>query len=333
MPNKWTFKIKPIRELIQKYVGNGKGWIDPFAGKYSPAEYTNDINIDSNASSHMDAKEYVSNFLHYDKIVGILFDPPYSLRQIHKSYNTAKDHYKYIRDIHDCRDFEMYIDDIKNIILTKIQRPVVIISFGWSSSGFWKNIDNKVELLIVPHGGLRYDTIVLVETNNNIIKNNISDPFPLTYIEMVAFEKTYILSYTPIYNIIMKYIKGVWLDPFYKGDDIPEDNISIQNPFIYPLYFLEHHTCTYDGIIYYPPLTSTERKEQYRDISKPANYLNPLAFHQIIHQCNDHLKPGGYIISVGHSTNMFGKKKGFKIKEIIIVNNIFIVIEQKDLVN
>ena len=43
MPNKWTFKIPPIAELLARYVGDGKGWIDPFAGMYSPAEFTNDL--------------------------------------------------------------------------------------------------------------------------------------------------------------------------------------------------------------------------------------------------------------------------------------------------
>ena len=35
MPNKWTFRIPVIRELLEKYV-NGK-WLDPFAGEDSPA--------------------------------------------------------------------------------------------------------------------------------------------------------------------------------------------------------------------------------------------------------------------------------------------------------
>lgn len=30
-PSHWTFEIKPIARLLSKYVGNGNGWIDPFA--------------------------------------------------------------------------------------------------------------------------------------------------------------------------------------------------------------------------------------------------------------------------------------------------------------
>ena len=37
MPSAWTFTIKPIKELLKRYVGDGKDWIDMFAGKNSPA--------------------------------------------------------------------------------------------------------------------------------------------------------------------------------------------------------------------------------------------------------------------------------------------------------
>ena len=33
MPNKWTFKIKPIKKLLNKYVDNKECWCDPYAGE------------------------------------------------------------------------------------------------------------------------------------------------------------------------------------------------------------------------------------------------------------------------------------------------------------
>jgi hypothetical protein len=80
MPNKWTFKIKPIGKLVNKYVGTGKRWIDPFAGMYSPAFYTNDLNPLMPAKFHQDALDFCNNNFGY--IRGCLFDPPYSYRQI-----------------------------------------------------------------------------------------------------------------------------------------------------------------------------------------------------------------------------------------------------------
>jgi len=59
MPNKWTFTIKPIAELLARYVGNGTGWVDPFAGENSPAEFTNDHNLDSPTIYHYDALNFL----------------------------------------------------------------------------------------------------------------------------------------------------------------------------------------------------------------------------------------------------------------------------------
>jgi hypothetical protein PPSC2_p0296 len=45
MPNKNTFDIKPIKELIQSELTNGT-WIDPFANQNKLAAITNDLNPD-----------------------------------------------------------------------------------------------------------------------------------------------------------------------------------------------------------------------------------------------------------------------------------------------
>ena len=84
MPNKWTFEIDPIRKLIGRYINTGQGWIDPFAGKNSPAEITNDLNPKRNTVYHMHAKDF-ANMLE-GQFHGVLFDPPYSLRQTKECY-------------------------------------------------------------------------------------------------------------------------------------------------------------------------------------------------------------------------------------------------------
>lgn len=43
MPDKWTFAIKPIAQLLREEMGDGV-WVDPFAGEKSPAAITNDMN-------------------------------------------------------------------------------------------------------------------------------------------------------------------------------------------------------------------------------------------------------------------------------------------------
>ena len=54
MPNKATFTIKPIAQLLKEEMDNGI-WLDPpFAGESSPASVTNDLNPQTDAEYHMD---------------------------------------------------------------------------------------------------------------------------------------------------------------------------------------------------------------------------------------------------------------------------------------
>ena len=156
MPNKWTFSIKPIRELVYRYVGNGKGWIDPFAGKYSPAEITNDHNPEMQTTNHLDAVEFAKMLP--QGLTGILYDPPYSLRQImecYKNFGLTVDK-KYATT--------KFYSDVKRILAPKIKGGGYAISCGWNSIGLGKKRGFEiVEILLVSHGRLHNDTIVTVE--------------------------------------------------------------------------------------------------------------------------------------------------------------------------
>ncbi|MFN0630270.1 hypothetical protein ACK0UV_29035, partial [Bacillus anthracis] len=79
-PNAWTFKIFPIQQMLLKYVKDGKEWIDPFSGKYSPAEITNDHNPERKAMYCLEAIDFSKNLTGFYK--GVIFDPPYSFTQI-----------------------------------------------------------------------------------------------------------------------------------------------------------------------------------------------------------------------------------------------------------
>jgi len=73
MPNKWTFQIPPIAALLKEEMTGGI-WIDPFAGKSSPAHIKNDLNPKCSAAYHMDALEFLKLFDN-DSADGILYDP------------------------------------------------------------------------------------------------------------------------------------------------------------------------------------------------------------------------------------------------------------------
>lgn len=164
MPSKDTFTIKPIRELIDRYVVYdenicGNNWIDIMAGNNSPAEVTNDLNINTLACSHLDAMEFVLQWENcVDKFNGCLFDPPYSPRQVKEMYDGIGG------NKNNWNGTMSYYSKLKDILAKIIKIDGYAISFGWCSNGFGKNRGfETVEILLVKHGGWHNDTIVTVE--------------------------------------------------------------------------------------------------------------------------------------------------------------------------
>lgn len=159
MPSKWTFTIKPIRNLIYKYVKEPSNWVDPFAGENSPAGITNDLNPGRHTKYHLDALEFLQQQTFAE---GVLYDPPYSFTQAKECYDSYG---KELFVDHDKKPTMMdYWSSCKNEI-TRIVKPCgIVISFGWNTNGMGiRRGFEIVEILIVPHGGDKNDTIVTVE--------------------------------------------------------------------------------------------------------------------------------------------------------------------------
>lgn len=160
MPNKWTFMIKPIADLLKEEVTDGL-WCDPFAGMNSPAQVTNDLNKERYTTHHMDAllflKSQPSN--HFD---GVLFDPPYSITQAKQCYDGIG------MDLLDTKPTSMkYWGDCKNEIARILKNGGKVICFGWNSMGIGINRGfDMTRILLVPHGGSKNDTIITVEIKN-----------------------------------------------------------------------------------------------------------------------------------------------------------------------
>lgn len=157
MPNKWTFTIPPIKKVVYKYGGDFKGWIDPFAGMNSPAEITNDLNPERKATSNMDALEFLKN-TDDNSAMGALYDPPYSFTQAKKCYEGIG-----------AKQFEpvtsmKYWADCKKRIAGIVKVDGIVICCGWNSNSIGHNRGfEMLELLVIPHGGSKNDTIVTVE--------------------------------------------------------------------------------------------------------------------------------------------------------------------------
>lgn len=162
MPNKWTFTIKPIKELLNRYVGEGmfiKGlWCDPYCGENSPAQLLNDLDKDNKyAQTHYDALEFLK-IKKDNEFDGVLLDPPYSLRQVSEHYKKAG------VKITGWHTSAGYNSALKNEVARIIKKKGIVICFGWNSMDLGKNRGfEMIEILLIPHGGSKNDTIVTVK--------------------------------------------------------------------------------------------------------------------------------------------------------------------------
>ena len=82
MPNKYTFQIPCVRKFIDKYIIDADIIVDPFCGESEIATHFNDLHI-SKIDSTIWLKTLKSNFGDV-----ILFDPPYSPRQLKECYDS-----------------------------------------------------------------------------------------------------------------------------------------------------------------------------------------------------------------------------------------------------
>lgn len=156
MPNKNTFSIKPIKELINKYNDENYISIDPFANNSKIAKVSNDLDKIYDTDYHLDALVFLNIFA--DNTVDlILNDPPYCEHQLKTVYNN-KNGSKHFSDD------DVYWNDIYKIYYNKLKKGGYLLTFGWKTSGSnLKDLFETVEILLVPHGGIHYDTICVVE--------------------------------------------------------------------------------------------------------------------------------------------------------------------------
>jgi hypothetical protein len=159
MPNKQTFDIKPIAELIARHQRDGLS-IDPFANRNRLAGVTNDLDPQYGCDHCMDAKDFLKTF--GDASVDMVyFDPPYSPRQVSECYKKLN------KTVNMETTQASFWSRMKDEISRIAAHDCVVISCGWNSMGMGKNRGFKiVEILLVAHGGAHNDTIVTVEVKN-----------------------------------------------------------------------------------------------------------------------------------------------------------------------
>lgn len=162
MPNKNTFRIKPIKELILKYCNSKVLVIDPFANEASIGMkienyISNDLDIQFNTDYNLEAQEFMKRF--DDNSVDIvLFDPPFSSRQISECYKRLG------KTVSMKDTSSAYFKQFKQEIQRIVKHNGIVITCSWNSNGIGKKYGFEImEVLLVAHGSSHNDTIVTVE--------------------------------------------------------------------------------------------------------------------------------------------------------------------------
>ena len=157
-PSAHTFTIDPIAQLLVEHVHDRTRWLDPFAGFHSilPVDRQNDLNPETPAMDHEDALDWLKR-QQTEEYDGVLYDPPYSLRQaaeVYKSFGVSQHQVTNMGYWAQCRDEAARV----------VKPGGRAICFGWNSGGLGNSRLFQLErILMVPHGGARNDTLVTVE--------------------------------------------------------------------------------------------------------------------------------------------------------------------------
>jgi hypothetical protein len=163
MPNIATFTIAPIRGLLGRWIKPDMHGCDPFARNSKWAAITNDLNPDTSAMYHRDALE----FLRTRKDVEfdfVLLDPPFSSEQVKRNYENIG-RAVFASDTHR----QQFMRQVKDETDRVLKPGGLVLCFAWDSGGMGigRGYD-RLETLIVAHGGVRNDTICVVDRKPSV---------------------------------------------------------------------------------------------------------------------------------------------------------------------
>ena len=157
MPNSETFLLPPVARLLDRWLIGCSSIIDPFARNSQRGTITNDLNPDTTAQYHCLAEDFVEMIS--VQADAVLFDPPYSPRQISEVYQ----HVGRTCSTKDTQNARLY-RRVKDGLDKRLKPNGIAVCCGWNSMGFGlKRGYELLEVLLVAHGGAHNDTIVTVE--------------------------------------------------------------------------------------------------------------------------------------------------------------------------
>ncbi len=160
MPNRDTFSVPPIGDFVRGYLAGSKVSVDPFARDKRWATHTNDLNPDTAAEHHMDAEAFCLMLAAQGvRADCVLFDPPYSPRQISECYKAIGLEV----GMKETQNAALYAR-VRTAIMPLLSDGATVLSFGWNSAGMGVGRGFElVEILLCCHGAGHNDTICLAE--------------------------------------------------------------------------------------------------------------------------------------------------------------------------
>ncbi len=160
MPNHDTFSVKPIGDFVRSYLSLSTVSIDPFARNKKWATHTNDLSPETEAGHHMDAQAFLVMLHSQDGRADlVIFDPPYSPRQISECYKSVG----LAVGMKETQSALLY-QRVRNAIVPVLSPGAIVLSFGWNSVGMGKKHGFEIiEIQLCCHGGAHNDTICLAE--------------------------------------------------------------------------------------------------------------------------------------------------------------------------
>jgi hypothetical protein len=134
--------------------------IDPFARNSKLGTFTNDLNPETNAQHHMTADKFLNMLIENGvEFNTVMFDPPYSLRQVKECYDSYGEGFTH--------------KDAQNAVRWTIERDIIskhqksgdiVLSFGWTTTCMGKKRGYKIEeIIICSHGPANNDTLMTIE--------------------------------------------------------------------------------------------------------------------------------------------------------------------------
>lgn len=169
MPNADTFSVPDIGNMVKKYLRHSSVSVDPFARNKRWATHTNDINPNTEAEHHMEARDFLRHLVAEGVQADlVIFDPPYSPRQVSEVYSEIG----LTATMKDTQTAGMKKE--RRTLMRQLCEPgSVVLSFGWNTVGMgpgWETL----EIMLVCHGGDHNDTICVAE---RMTEKNMEFPF------------------------------------------------------------------------------------------------------------------------------------------------------------